>query len=264
MIGVIVFGVAIFFVLAQFMDGRVAFLIGIAFVIVVGVAQRRRQARRKAMDGLGLTDEEARQLQEYARKGDREATLQLITSAQARQRASFHAATGVDLKGITPEVGRDISWADIINHVFHVLEFDRVGTAVDRDDHVRAGSPTRPYGYLLVESSILNQQARLPIVHRDDFLLAASVFDEPGLVDMVTTGEAELLVTYAPERLLPGGLTGSPFHVLHYVLAPRGSLDSYYSENDDAHMANPDPEELFGPFVYEGEISVRMSPELKA
>ncbi|MCX6841333.1 MAG: hypothetical protein NTX53_03475 [candidate division WOR-3 bacterium] len=45
MIGVIVFGVAISFVLAQFIDGRVGVLIGLAFVVVAGAALRRWRAR---------------------------------------------------------------------------------------------------------------------------------------------------------------------------------------------------------------------------
>jgi len=36
---------------------------------------------------------------------------------------------------------------------------------------VKAKSRFKPYGYLLVESPIFNQPAKLPIVHRDDFIL---------------------------------------------------------------------------------------------
>ena len=70
-----------------------------------------------------------------------------------------------------------IAWIDIIGHAFHVLEFDRAGTKISPGNKVNAKSSFKPYGYLLVESPILNQPVRLPIVHHDDFLLADSVFD---------------------------------------------------------------------------------------
>jgi hypothetical protein len=75
--------------------------------------------------------------------------------------------------------------------------------------------------------------------------------------------DKELLVTYAPKNLLQKGLSGSPHHVLHYAITPRGTLDSYYSKNNDMYMAKPDPQKLFGPFVYQGEIKVQINPELK-
>ncbi len=118
-----------------------------------------------------------------------------------------------------------------------------------------------PYGYLLVESPILNQPIRLPIIHRDDFLLAASVFDESALADLVTT--EDLLVTYAPRKVLRGGLSGDPSHVLHYAMTPGGTLDSYYAKDSDIHMSKPNPALIFGPFVYDGEIRVQMNAELK-
>ena len=157
---------------------------------------------------------------------------------------------------MTPEIGRQIQWTDIIRHVFRVLEFDRAGTVIGPGDTVKASSAFQPYGYLLVESPILNQRARLPIVHRDDFLLAASVFDEPQLAPAVK--EEELLVTYIPKHKLPGGLAGIS-HALHYVLTPRGTLDRYYEVRGDLHMAKPAPEKLFGSFVWGGEIRVQVN-----
>jgi hypothetical protein len=256
---IIVFGVIIFFVLAQFIDGRIAFAIGCIFVVTVPFLQARR--KRKAINNLGLTTEEGSLIQEDLRKGDHESAVQRIAAAQERQRKKFKEATGVDLKDIIPEIGREISWADIVNHAFRVIEFDRSDTTIDQNNQVKAKSSFKPYGYLIVESPILNQKVKLPIIHRDDFLLAASVFDEPKLADLVV--DEELLVTYAPKHLLPKGLSGSPHHVLHYVITPRGTLDSYYSINNDMHMAKPDPQKLFGPFVYQGEIKVQINPELK-
>jgi hypothetical protein len=180
-----------------------------------------------------------------------------IAAAQNKQRAQFQAATGIDPRGIVPEIGREISWADMVRHVFRVREFDRTGTTVSADGKVHALSPVHFYGYLTVESPILNQPVRLPIIHRDDFLLAASVFDEPRLTDVAA--QEDLLVTYAPKRLLPGGLSGSTSHVLHYVMTPRGTLDRYYAVDNDVHMREPAPERLFGPFVYEGELRLQVN-----
>jgi hypothetical protein len=158
-----------------------------------------------------------------------------------------------------PEIGRDISWADIVRHVLRVVDFDRAGTTIAENGAIHAASRFNPYGYLLVESPILNQRVRLPIVHRDDFLLAASVFDEPKLMEAVA--HEELLVTYAPKHLLPKGLAGGTSHSLHYVITPRGTLQRYYEWEGDAHMAKPAPEKLFGEFVYEGEIKVQVNAD---
>lgn len=166
---------------------------------------------------------------------------------------------GIDVSTRSPKIGTDIPWTDILRHLFRVLEFDRVGTAIGPKGQPQALSDFAPYGYLLVESPILNQPVRLPIVHRDDFCLAASVFDEPKLVDLVN--EEELLVTYAPKKVLSGGLAGDTSHVLHYVITPRGTLDRYYTSEEDDHMAMPAPERLLGPFVYEGEIKVQLNFE---
>ena len=114
---------------------------------------------------------------------------------------------------------------------------------------------------MLAQSPILNNKVRIPIIHRDDFLLAASVFDDPKLANLVES--EELLVTYSPKHLGPKGISGSPHHVLHYALVPSGTLDSYYSANNDAHFAKPEPQKLFGPFVYQGEIKVQINSELK-
>ncbi len=263
-IGTLLFGVAIFFVLAQFIDGRLAFLLGLAFVVVARAVQSGRAARKKYLDGLGLSDEESRLLQEDIRKGERDAAVQRIAAAQERQRAKLQETTGIDFRDTPPMIGSDISWADIVNHAFRVLEFDRAGTVVGEDNQVQAESPTAPYGYLLVESPILNQKVLLPITHAFDFLLATTVYDDPELTDGLVAQQIELLVTYSPKKLKAGGVSGSPHHVLHYALATRGALDSYYSADEDAHMANPEPHALFGPFVYEGPTLVRVSPELRA
>jgi hypothetical protein len=163
----------------------------------------------------------------------------------------------IDVRADYPEIGLDVSWVDIVSSLFRVLEFERAGTIIGPNDQVQAVSDSKPYGYLIVRSPLLNQPMRLPIIHRDDFLLAASVFDEPRLADIVN--EEELLVTYAPETILPNGMAGGPSHVLHYAIAPRGALSAYYE--DPANIANPAPERLLGAFVYDGEIRVRVNLE---
>lgn len=234
-----------------------AFFYAISLLWAMGKVSKSK-VNEAIKDGW-LTPEEGFLIQEDLRKGDRESAERRITTAQERLRAKFKEATGIDARDIIPEIGSEISWADIVCHVLRVLEFDRNGTTIGPNGQVEALSPSMPYGYLLVESPILNQKVRLPIIHRDDFLLAASVFDEPELAHRVI--DEELLVTYAPKHLLPKGLSGSSLHVLHYAITPRGTLDSYYSMNNDAHMAKPYPEKLFGQFVYSGEIRVQVNPE---
>ena len=155
-----------------------------------------------------------------------------------------------------PEIGRDIAWTDIIRHVFHVLEFDRAGTKIGPEDKVKAKSHFKPYGYLHVESPILNLPVRLPIVHSTDFLLADSVFGDSKWSKVIE--EEELLVTYVPKKKLPKGMAGV-WHALHYVIVPDGTLEEYYSIENDKYMANPQPEKLFGKLVWEGEIQVQVN-----
>ena len=149
---------------------------------------------------------------------------------------------------------------------FRVLEFDRNDTVSDLNKgprSVRTRSKTEPYGYLLVSSPTLNQPVRLPIIHNNDFWLASSVFDDPAVLHWVNDPETELLVTYAPEHMSKDGRSASPHHVLHYAITPRGSLERYYSDDKtgDNRMSRPEPDLLFGPFIYEGEIKVRMNPD---
>ncbi|MCH8033942.1 MAG: hypothetical protein IH950_09350 [Bacteroidetes bacterium] len=216
---------------------------------------------KKIIDTLknsyGLTPEEFSTILEEKRKGNDKSVEKILATAQERAKKKYKEATGVDAKDIVPEIGKEISWADIINHAFRVLEFDRNGTAIDQNNQVKAKSSFQPYGYLLAESPILNNKVKIPIIHRDDFLLAASVFDEPKLAKFVES--EELLVTYAPKHLGPKGLSGSPHHVLHYAIVPNGTLDTYYSVNNDVHMAKPEPQKLFGPFIYQGEIKVQIN-----
>lgn len=249
----IVVAIVAAFVLAQFIDGRVAF--ALAVVVVVGRRLWLRRKAQAAIDSMGLSREEFALVQKDLERGDQPAAEQRIAAAQARNKAALRAA-GINVDAITPLIGRDISWADIVGEVFRVRDFDRAGTTIGPRGEVRAGSATEPYGYLLVESPILNQAAKLPIAHSVDFLLASSVFDEPALTHVVA--DAELLVTYVPKHKLPGGLGGIT-HALHYVIVPPGTLDRYYEVGGDVHMAKPAPQKLFGHFVYKGDIRVQVN-----
>ncbi len=189
--------------------------------------------------------------------GKNEVSVEDISKFQDKQQKIFKESTGVNLKDIIIDIGREISWGDIVNHVFRILEFDKNGTIINQNNQVEAKNSFDPYGFLLAESPILNNRVRLPIIHQDDFLLAASIFDDPELKKLVV--KEEFLVTYSPRHLSSEGLSASPHHVLHYAIVPRGTMDSYYSENNDIHMAKPEPQKIFGPFVYQGEIKVKMN-----
>ncbi|MGB7060733.1 MAG: hypothetical protein WBF13_00085 [Candidatus Zixiibacteriota bacterium] len=220
------------------------------------ISDKRRYSLPKETSSLSVPPNELEKLEGELQKGNRDAALQRIANIQEKHRAEL-LAKGIDIRAITPEIGRDIEWTDIVRHAFRVLEFDRAGTTIGPDDTVKAASLLKPYGYLLVESPILNQPAKLPIVHRDDFLLAASVFGEPQLLEAAK--DDELLVTYVPKHELPKGLAGKS-HALHYVITPRGTLDRYYEVGNDMHMASPAPEKLFGTLVWDGEIRVQVNP----
>jgi hypothetical protein len=163
-------------------------------------------------------------------------------------------------------IGKDVMWEEIIRQVFSVLEFDSGGTVVEPGDKVKTSGFLKPYGYLIVASPILKELAYLPIVHRDDFILATTIYDEsPGWVQAIENNEAELLVTYAPKRKLPLGLSGGAAHCLHYALTPNGTLSMYYKIGNGIHRTNPEVEKIFGELVWKGEIRVKVnaSPSLE-
>jgi hypothetical protein len=249
----IVVGVVAAFVLAQIIDGRVA--LAVAIVAVVGRRLWLRSKAHAVMRQMGLTREEFAQVRQDLGSGDHAAAEQRIAAAQERNKAALRVA-GINVDAITPLIGREIGWADIVGQVFRVRDFDRAATTIGPSGEVRASSATAPYGYLLVESPILNQAVKIPITHRDDFLLASSVLDEPTLAQSAM--DEELLVTYVPKLKLPGGLAGMT-HGLHYVIVPRGTLERYYEVGHDAHMATPAPHKLFGQLIYEGELKVQVN-----
>lgn len=237
------------------MDGLVVLVLSIIFSLF-RLPAWRRLATREELGKAGLNPEEISLVEKGLKTGHRDAVLETLAISQERQREAFKEATGTDLRTIVPTIGEEVSWKDIHLQVFKVLEFDRAGTIIGPNDEVKVRSLFSPYGYLLVQSPILNQPVRLPIIHRDDFWLAASVFDDPNLTGFVESDE--LLVTYAPRKILADGRSDEPSHVLHYLLAGEGTLDEYYSSENDLHMAKPNPRILFGQFVYDGEIRVQV------
>lgn len=238
----------------------------VIFFYVIFLLWAMAKQENKVIDTLknsyGLTPEESSLLLEEKRKGNEKSVEKILASAQERAKAKYKEATGIDPQNIVPEIGKEISWADIVNDTFRVFEFDRNGTIVNENNQVKAKGSFQPYGYLMAESPILNNRVKIPIIHRDDFLLAASVFDDPKLSNLIES--EELLVVYAPKHLGPKGISSSPHHVLHYALVPSGTLDSYYSANNDAHFAKPEPQKLFGSFVYEDEIKVQINSGIKS
>jgi hypothetical protein len=60
------------------------------------------------------------------------------------------------------------------------------------------------------------------------------------------------LLFLAEERASSTYFAVLPHHCQEQLRA--GTLEWYYSMDDDRHMASPAPEKLFGRFVYDGEI----------
>ncbi|MCX6832867.1 MAG: hypothetical protein NT028_12195 [candidate division Zixibacteria bacterium] len=244
-------------ILAQFINGVAAFAIGFAVLTVWVFVDSKKSVRKVEMLRFGLSPEEAAGVESDLASGNKAAAVGRFQKAQDRQRSAL-LDQGIDSLSVDCVIGRDIQWTDILRQVFRVLEFDRIGTTVLADGTVKAANLHEPYGYLLVESPIFNVKARLPIIHRDDFFLATTVYDEPQVVERI--GQEELLVTYFPEHKLPKAYAGTR-HALHYVLVSRGTLERYYDFNDGEHMANPAPEKLFKKFAWNGEIRVEVNPD---
>ena len=238
----------------------VVIIIVVIALVVVAVVVARLQNRKRVMKQLldsGMSLPEAEAILGSLKGGDHESALHKIAEFQQRKRTEFQDATGIDLSSYVPTIGDDIAWLDAHLQIFRVTEFDKAGTTIDSAGRVQGESAFSPYGYLIVSSPILNQPVKLPIIHRDDFLLASSVFDEPSLAPYVD--DEELLVVYAPRKVLDDGRSGEASHVLHYLLTKQGALENYYSADNDKHMVSPDPSVLFEPFAYEGEIKVQVN-----
>ena len=200
----------------------------------------------------GMEPEQAAKIRQSLSQGD-EAILNAITEVQAEQKEILKE-NGLDYDKTTPQIGAEIPWSEILSMAFHIIDFDRNGTVISSSGDVKAVSRHQPYGYLLVEAPTLNQPVTLSIIHRDDFILAASIFDDPAIMSDIEQLGKEFLVTYQPRRTTKDGRSATPAHCLHYALAPPGTLGEYYA--NDIRMSKPEPKLLFGEFMYSGEISV--------
>ncbi|NCT93127.1 MAG: hypothetical protein GXC72_01780 [Chitinophagaceae bacterium] len=150
-------------------------------------------------------------------------------------------------------VGKDIKWTDIKNELFRVIDFDKTNTIIDEQGRVIATSKFKPYGFLTVEWPVIERLVKLPIVHKDDFLLAASVFDDPKFSEQLD--KLELLVTYSPKD---NDRNTSFLHVLHYVITKSGTFNEYYKIHK-ATLLGLGPEHIFGSLIWEGELSVKIN-----
>ena len=150
------------------------FILFIWVVSLLWAMAKHEGLTKKFQKDSGLTSEEVSTMLEEKQKGNEEGVEKIIASAQERAKAKYKEATGIDPKNLVPEIGKEISWADIVNHTFRVFEFDRNGTIVNENNQVKAKSSFQPYGYLMAESPILNNRVKMPIIHRDDFLLVAT------------------------------------------------------------------------------------------
>jgi len=130
-------------------------------------------------------------------------------------------------KSTIQEVGKTISWKDSVNLLFKVLDFDRNETVISGSGELKTKSLFKPYGYLIVQNPHFTKTILLPVVHRDDFLLADSVFSDINFSEVIKS--EDLLVIYKPRVETSGGRVGV-YHGLHYVIAPAGTMNKYYEK----------------------------------
>ena len=157
-------------------------------------------------------------------------------------------------------IGQNITWLDIIGKVLKVMHFDKAGSIIDATGKIQMKNKLGPYGYLYVGSPDYEKPLLLPIIHKDDFLLASSVFDDTELSKQLK--DFELLVTYVPKERLDKGFAGV-FHALHFVITPPETIDYYY-KIEALRRVKSNPEKLFIKFIWEGEtkVQINMDPDL--
>lgn len=138
-----------------------------------------------------------------------------------------------------PLIGRDIKWREIEGHLFRIVHFMHLAFA--GDDKIQSAAAGLPYGFITVESPILNQPAMMPVNHREEFLNFWDIFQEDGGVPAGT----ELLVSYLPYRGFCGLILRLTMARLHLRLRSAGELERYYG--DDSHWKRPSGREYFFP-----------------
>lgn len=156
-------------------------------------------------------------------------------------------------------VGRDIKWVEIKKEVLRIIDFDKNGTSVDSTGIVRSRSTLKPYGFLIAEWPIIERKVKIPIVHRDDFLLASSIYDNADLLKQIQG--YDILVTYYPPD--PKDYPNSAYlHQLHFAITPPTTLEKFYDIKKNT-LLGCDPEIIFGDFVWVGELNVKINFEPK-
>lgn len=125
------------------------------------------------------------------------------------------------------EIGKSISWKNSINIIFKIIDFDSNGTTVDEFGNVNAKSISKPYGYLTVSNPAFLEKLKLPITHKDDFLLADGILNNSNFLGIEKT--KDFLVTYRPKNETSDGLAGI-HHALHFSITPNESLNNYYNK----------------------------------
>lgn len=152
-------------------------------------------------------------------------------------------------------VGKDIKWNQIEREVLRIINFDRSDTVIDNNGKVISKSSLRAYGFLTIDWPVIERKVKLPIIHRDDFLLASSIFDNSEFLKEVEG--FDILVTYCP--IDPKVDENSVFlHKLHFVITPPNTLEKYYEMRNKSFLGC-DPEILFGDFAWMGELKVKIN-----
>ena len=154
-------------------------------------------------------------------------------------------------------VGRDIKWEEINREVFRINEFDRNKTIIDNNGELHPKDNFNPYGFLIVEWPIIERRVKLPITHRDDFLLVSSIYDNPEICKEIEFND--FLVSYLPADKKENEYAAF-LHVLHFILTPLGTLEKYYKKKQST-LLGYDPECLFGAFSWEGELRVGINAD---
>lgn len=152
-------------------------------------------------------------------------------------------------------VGKDIKWKEIEREVCRINDFDRNDTTIDNNGQAIAKSNFRPYGFLVTDWPVIERKVKIPIVHRDDFLLAASIFDNSEFLNQIKG--CDILVTYYPLDT-KADKRSAFLHKLHFVVTPPNTLEKYYEIRSKSFLGL-DPEILFGDFIWIGELNVKIN-----
>lgn len=152
-------------------------------------------------------------------------------------------------------VGKSITWKESINIIFRIIYFDRNGTVINKVGSVKTKSVFEPYGFLIVENPAFSKNVKLPILHKNDFLLADSIFGDPNFCGIENT--KDFLVTYRPQKESSKGLIGIN-HGLHYSITPYGTLKRYFDKyGNDKNLSMLD--NIFLNFSWENELRVNIN-----